>query len=282
MTEGRGIRYYESWAASMMEAEGPWTAAHTAAWSMNRPDGLIYRTEDDGNVDFLPELPGLRLLAVSGNPTDDSAIGRAVGLERVVLQTTAKNRLDWSALDRLARLDVSSRPGLESLAAAGGLQSLVVWECEEPDLSVLGTIGSLRELALKPARKLRSLAGIDGLPSLVSLELNYVPVALDLAPLGALPDLRVLTLQGCRRQLSLEGIEQSTGLRELYLEGCGTISSLEPLLRVPELGKLYLGGNTTIADGRLAILRRLPRLTFVDFPNHRDYDARSEEFPKEA
>ena len=262
----------------MMDVDGPWSEELTSTWREWGPSvGLMYRGPDGGALSFLPELEGLRLLAVSGN-IDDSAIERCATLERVVLMSTATTPLDWGGLQALARLDMQDRPGIETLERLGQLRSLYLWDCKERDFTILGRLHSLEELALKPSRRLESLRGAEGLARLRRLELNHCRQPIDLAGLGQMRALRQLELGGCRKQGRLDGIEQCSWLKELSLGDCSRIDSLERLGACRDLEALSLYGSTNVIDGDLSVLDRLPLLTRVDFSDRRHYNRRSKDY----
>ncbi len=263
----------------MMHVVGSWSDEMTTLWHDLGPSvGVMFGGADGADMSFLDDLTGLRLLAASGNVSDDSAIGRSVSLRRIVVQTTAKGRLDWSALKNLSQADIHERDGLETLAELPALRTVVLWECMQSDFRILGRLEHLEVLRLKPCRRLRTFLGGRVQPRLQRLELNLCRAPLNLAELGQFPSLEYLEMDGCTRQGTLEGLENCLKLRELALNNCGSIENLQPLRECRELTILGLSGSTDISDGDIAALEDLPNLRQVLFDNRRHYNRREVDF----
>jgi Leucine-rich repeat (LRR) protein len=89
-----------------------------------------------------------------------------------------------------------------------------------------------------------------------------------------LPMLRKLTCAECEDLEALDGLERCEQLQELELEDCGEIEGLEPLGGLTSLSTIRLLGNTTIRNGDLSMLKRLPGLKRIEIGHRPHYSHR--------
>jgi hypothetical protein len=198
------------------------------------------------DVTGISRLHGLRSLRLSLYPGDSVApVGQLTELVR--LSIDASQATGWRALTACEQLEDAHLEGL----TGANLRPYASW-------------AHLRRLAIS-GRGLRSLAGIDKLPTLEVLELEMMGVD-DLTPLAALPRLRSLRLIGLKAAHDLSPLADLTTLEQLEVSRAGIeetdivhVSSLRPLAELHRLEEVTLFG-TIIDDGDLAPLTALPRL----------------------
>ena len=124
------------------------------------------------------------------------------------------------------------------------MTSIVLFRCEEGDLSSLASLSLLKELHLIYCNRLKSVRFLSSMRRLESLSVTHSAVK-DLSPLSSVPSVQNLCLEGTIAR-AFSPIKHLTGLRELDLS-CTRIPDLGFLMYTPFLTHLNLC-NTSIAD----------------------------------
>lgn len=255
---------------------GPWSAMAARSLARGEADGLVLnyaRGFCEGSLDLLDgEWPLRRLCVIDRSLVDLDPIRRVQRLEALSVQAAAESELDLGSLPQLR--SVSGEWSLigHTLGAVGGLEHLVTWMFGEPDLHALRDHLALRNLSVKDAPYLESLAGLGNLPSLAALTIVGAPRLRDIHELSWLsPSLRELKFEGCERLDAIDPVESLLGLRFLGISESGDIASLSPVRSLSKLETFYAWGSTRILDGDLSPLARLPRLREIRMRNRRGY-----------
>ena len=178
-------------------------------------------------------------------------------------------------LPKLESFEIELMPinntGLEALAAAKTLQSVIAWTAEVNDesLRILGTLPALREIRIFGQGKMSS-DGLSPLKPLRRLKTLVIPgdglTDKSLADLAGLTDLEELRLSGSK--ISGSGLSALAGCKNLTwlsLDGSrfdDAACALLPAL-FPRLSLLNLGG-TKITDAGLLAIARLKDLIGLD------------------
>jgi hypothetical protein len=232
----------------LFEFVGDWTDDVREAWeAAGQPPVVQWRVGKVRDLSWLP-ASGIRDFTTSTDSglLDDTQLAEATQLEGLRLFTSRTDPIDWTQLTRLRTYAGYPRPG--SGFPTLNLEELSLWDYLGADLEPLPFGPALRRCRLSPARRLRSLAGIEKATALKDLTLGYVP-AEDYEPLGRLPQLEELRLAACTGVHDLEWVGQAPNLRSLILENCKTIASFAPLLSHPTLELIGISGSTRPGDG---------------------------------
>lgn len=235
--------------------DGDWTELVRQVWlDAGSPPVIQRRVGDVRDLSWLASSGITDFTTSTGSGLrDDTQIAGATQLESLRLITSRTDPIDWTRLRRLRTYDGNHRPGqgFESLH----LEALSLWDYDGVDLTLLPVGPALRYFRLSPARRLRSLAGIEAATALEDLTLGHVS-ATDYEPLGRLPRLADLTLAACSGVRDLGWVAQATSLRRLVLENCKHVSSFAPLLSHPTLASITITGSTRPSDGDYSGLLR--------------------------
>lgn len=196
-------------------------------------------------------------------------------------------------------------PGLDPLVPFGDQITRIFVECDVPDLSALGQLRRLRELAMREGLATIDFTGLDQLEDLTTSgdtprfgnlpearalrRLHVVNCGLrDLTPLSALGHLAELEISeaplktlagvdGLRslRRLglfqvpleTLEGLGRVTGLSRLVLYAVRRLQSIAELTQLSALSALDIDGSKKITDlERVGEMSRLEDLTLTGVP----------------
>ncbi len=261
-------------ARTLLVQSGGWREEYANLIHEQQLTGLSLALRDEVNVDFLCRLPNLEVLVVTGDVRDLRAISHLQDLRTLTLNVPSRPKipLDLASLPRLTDLGCYWNDGFSSLFDCAGLRNLFLFNPPDVDLSRIGTLTSLERLELSQGRKLRSTEGVDRLSRLRVLGLYGQSALTSLAGVRELQELDQLMIEGCRRIASLEEISGLRALRALKFADCGRVDSFEPLRGLAQLEEIYAWGSTQIADGKLDVLRGLPRLRIVALRSRREYE----------
>ena len=249
---------------------GPWSAKTEDAVLSKTFDMLVlnyalgFQARD---LDFLDGLPVRSIDLLARTISNVEGLYRVPHLQRLQLTSGAReldcNRLphlrslstDWSVIARSIRyitrhieellaLDYTA-PDFDELPELPRLTSL--WVKGRLRLSSLHALsevsGVLATLYVASASQLRDVTGLDGVAStLVDLHVERGKNVADWSPALRCRKLEQLQLSECGNIATLRGIESATGLVRVDLHGSTTITDgdLTPLLKLPLLKDLRL------------------------------------------
>lgn len=188
---------------------------------------------------FGPRQAAAALAALKGNPE-----------LRAITLTDCPPDLDLSPLLQLTRFERLT------ISCQGGLL----------DISRLGELQGLRELALPDWITSEALRTIGRLPAVEWLEVRGLNDVTDLVSIPALPpSLRTLSLFGCAQLRSLDGIESWPALTGLELFGFPQLLDLAPVAAMTALRRIGIGVMhvDTMDLAPLAGLAQLEEITLL-------------------
>lgn len=272
--EGFAIRNLDD--RTEMVVTGSWSPRAADAIGAGSVDRLVlnyahgFRESDLG---FLVGLPVRQLVIVDRRIEDLEALGAiSEYLELLHLTTNPELQIDLTLFPRLTDVSADWRQIESTTSSATQLERLHIMRYRKPDLSSLGTLGSLRRLSLTDRPSVTSLSGLAAFPSLRLLGVYLARALTDISHLREAGALKVLELEGCRKISDLEPLRSCTRLRSLNISNCGALASLEPIGGLGELESLFLYGDTKILDGNLGPIVGLPRLKELRMQARRYYE----------
>jgi Leucine-rich repeat (LRR) protein len=229
------------------------------------------------SLSILKELPELRYLRISGKfkKPEYKVIESLSRLEQLSIADYEAYELNFSKLKNLksyfSPIKHIDHPifHCKTLEYIGTNTNLEHFES-------FSNLNHLKEVYLH-AKKIKSLNGIENIPNLRLLEIDYGSNLYDISSLSKLKNLEKLSLYGCKRLKSLEDVSRITNLRCLYFDECGVIESLRPLQRCKSIEYVSFG-DTIIEDGDLECLMHIKPLKGVFFKNRRTYNKKIEDF----
>lgn len=149
-------------------------------------------------------------------------------------------------------------------------EDLTLWHFNPPSHSFeeLPEVKNVRVLRVYFTNA-ESLSGLENLPYLKRLELDYCP---KLTALDGIPDtLEFLMIEHAKKLSGHDRIKAAGKLRVLRLHECGNIESLSFLEYLPLLTEFRFV-NTSVTDGNMQpLIDHRPKLTAVAFNNKRHY-----------
>lgn len=234
----------------------------------------------DSDISFLLEVPGIHGVNIlSDKVTDVSPIFQLEQLKTLSLHCKAKMAGDFTKLGHLEDLGLGWRNVYSSVFDLTALKRLCILGYPETDLRVWPRNAMLKRLSLH-SRRLECLSGLKQFPNIRKLDLCYCPKLESLDAVKSSKTIQELRLHCCPRILNLRPISHLTDLRVLEIEGCQDIQSLAPVTRCKKLKRLQIAGNTTVLDGNLSGLKRLPKLRKVLLAHRKHYSHTDGELEK--
>jgi len=258
------------------DLQSAWSPRMHKAFFASGADGLVanYARGFVGHdLEFVRGLPLRRLDVLARTVRDLSPIyDLADTLQEFSVQAGSMTRINLSALPHLRGLSCNWGQVADTIGHASGIEDLYLGSYTEPDLTPIAHLTVLRSLRMKDRPALRSLDGVESMPSLAHLGVYLAPLedTSALARIGS-ASLIDLALESCRRISSLSDVSALAGLRKLNVGDGGTIESLQPLSALHLLELLYLYGSTNIADGDLEPLLGMHQMRDLRIMNRRHY-----------
>ncbi len=248
-----------------MIVQGEWSADAKKSLLKGHADGLVlnyargFRGRD---LKFLDGLPIARLKVLARTLADLSPIyALADGLVSLRVQSDPRAIIELERLPQIQTLSATWGQVQGSLRFAQRLEQLFLLSYSETDLSPLTAIPTLVSVVMKDYPRVKSLDGIEELPLLEVLGIHLAKALSDITALRrSSPDLKTLQLPSCRKVVDVAPVSACTSLRFFELSEGGNLLTVAPLSGLQGLERLYLYGSTSVIDGDLSAIARLPNL----------------------
>jgi len=224
------------------------------------------------DVDFLSEVPNLRIVAVTdAAQVDISSLAKLEGLEYLAIDQ-ASGSIDFQAFPCLAELRLLEGKG-RSLPAVGmpGLRRLALWECKEHTLQFLENYPRLEHLEIIEARRLVSMDGAENASNLTRLDVLYCPKLEAIDAVGRLVQLRSLHVENAKKIKDYASLARLTQLTRLFIKKAAELTSLDILRPLTNLESLVLR-YVKIGSSDLSPLLGLPKLQHLHLDNKKEYE----------
>lgn len=206
------------------------------------------------------------LQIIAPGPVAEDVTETFLRADTVAIFGRAKNlrRLQASPVLRHLWISGVNAPTAEIVGGLRGLTRLVMHDFRMANIGPLAALEHLRELAIAGSPKLRSLEGIERLPTLRSLVLFDCTNLSDIEPLTRLRNLETLCLEGgFSKHLSLKTLAPLAALVKLRRLRLASVKvsdgSLRPLHRLRSLKQVFIARAFSPAEFR-ALGEALPQL----------------------
>lgn len=231
----------------------------------------------DKDVSFLKTLPFLKGVEVYADDIRDlSAMKNLELLEYIGLDCNLSFDLDLNNFVNLKILQVKWNKHLKNMFNLSSIEYLNIIKYPYEDLVSLHNYSKLKKLQLT-STKLKSLKGIDNLINLKSVDLFKCNQLESLESVDRLELLEELEIENCKKINNLYQLSNLVNLKTFLIEDCGNIQSLKPLQNSLNLIKVWIGGNTTVIDGDIEVVIKLPKLKELWFVNKKHYNIKVNE-----
>jgi len=224
------------------------------------------------NLEFLSEVPNLRILAVTdAAKVDISSIAKLTGLEYLAIDE-ASGSIDFQVFPCLTELRLQEGKG-RSLPIAGlpGLRRLALWGCKENTLQFLENYPQLEHLEIIQARRLVSMDGVENASKITQLNVSYCAKLEAIDAVGRLVELRSLQFENVKKISDYASLARLTQLKRLFIKKAAELTSLGILRHLTNLESLVLR-KVKIGDSDLSPLLGLPKLQHLHLDNKKEYE----------
>ena len=214
-------------------------------------------------LDFLSELPNLRILIVIRSPNIRAGtLPLLPHLEDISIDET-RLTLDLRKLPALKKASLDWHKNIFLNAEKSKIESLHIWKYKSvtSDLTEMPLFPCLNEFELVQS-SIKSLRGIDRFPHLKKLELHYLTRLETLTKLS-LDELTTFIAFSCKKITDHENIATCPMIRELKMNKCGTMKSVKFVKQLPHLNTFRFL-HTAIADGDYSPLHSLEDVYFTN------------------
>ena len=240
------------------------------ALKAGRIDGVNVFGFKSQSVEFLARLhPMQRVNFQICTDIDTSPLHGQKGLSSLTCASEAVE-LDVSHFPRLKSVGGFWHKRSTGLDTLKHVETVALWQLDQryPDIASLGLSRTVRELKITQS-KIRSTAGVERLPKLESLELNYLREKVDLAPIGKSRSLKRLEIESVRNFINLPAVAGCRKLDYIQIEKGAPIASIKWLRKMPQL-EGFLATQTAIKDGDFSVFAELKKLIYFDVDEKRE------------
>lgn len=247
--------------------KGPWHESFTRYILENDIKALYLNFAHKWSCEdyrFLSNLKTIELLSIIDAPSSGlEAIEEMESLVDLSISTYHKSKIDFTKLPKLKYCGLDWYKGTESILNATSLTHLGIEGFKAKDLSKFSGLVNLKRLAIGNSN-IEDLSGIEGLTKLKKLELSNCKKLTDFRLLTHLKNLEWLSIDGTKKVGNIEFVRNMTSLKILDVSDTNNIESIEPLKDLTGLKAVaFCGNKTTIVDGNLSYLTKLPNLALL-------------------
>lgn len=258
----------------VLVCRGGWSFVKTWYIKHNLIDGVCLNYAlgwRGGSLDFLRKLRNLKDFTIlDWRIQDIRAIHSLSNARRLQIYTYCNTPIDFGSFPHLEDCGFEWRPKSESLFCCKSLKRLFLNRYHADDLKSFASMKSLESLKLANCTP-KTLGGLENLRSLKELGIYNANKITSLNELGRLRNLKRLEIRGCRGISNINAIAVLKELRFLEVSDCGAIESLRPVEDLKNLRELYFIESTSILDGDLSFLQKMPALEVAWFQNRKHY-----------
>lgn len=250
-----------------MLIKGPWHESFSKYILDNNIEALYLNFAHKWSCDdysFLRNLKSVKRLGILDAPSTGLEALEEMGcLVDLSLSTYSKSKIDFTKLVNLKRCSLTWYKGTENILSVTSLTHLYIDEFKTKDFTKLAHLKSLEILAIKNSN-IEDISCLSALTSLKKLELINCKKLTDFTPLAGLKNLEWLSVDGTKEVGNIEFVRNMTSLRILDISYTNNIESIEPLKDLTGLKAVaFVGNKTTILDGDLSYLTKLPNLALL-------------------
>lgn len=253
---------------------GPWEDSITEYINKKQIRALYLNQAfgwEDTDYRFLSDLGSIEELDIIALKTDDiSAIGSMRNLKDLGINCAAGGIVDFSNLKQLQRCYLVWWPGAGSIFDVESLEDLYIDKVKLADYSVFSRLKNLRKLTIGHS-PIDSVGWMPELKRLEDFRMHYCKKCTDFSVIGSCHQLKRLSISN-NNLTNLEFVNGLHALEFLDISDNGKIDSLKPLENLKSLKAIaFAGSKTTIVDGDLSVLERLPKLSMLMFGPRKHY-----------
>lgn len=174
------------------------------------------------SLDGIEALTGLEKLSVTdcGDLKDMEAIAALTGLEELELQRPYDcEEPSLSGLTRLRRLTLRNFDACDFLPELTALEELTLRSCDLPSDLDLSGLTVLKKLTCATSYQDMSLAFVESISSLESLNLGGMRTFEDISGIFALPGIREIRMNGMECEIDFDRVKDNPSLETLEIAG---------------------------------------------------------------
>jgi hypothetical protein len=213
------------------------------------------------DLSFLKDFPDLLFLEIDGHKQhiDPRHLDGLANLRGLKI-STAIGGVDFSCFPELEVFWGDWHPDNRGIARCHELRRLNISHYNPPsrDLAEFAGLVRLEDLGLVQTN-IASLAGIEALEDVRSLDIAYAPKLESLAALANHASLREIDFETVKQIQSYEPLAKIPCLRRLLLFKCASMPDLQWIAGLQHLD-FFTFVETNVTDGDLSPLLKLPRL----------------------
>lgn len=260
-----------------VEVEGHWP---TQAKDFIRQNGIkaLYLNSTKGwlgtDYSFLAELDTIEELFISSSSaTGLASIEKMLNLREINLTFSSQDRINFSGLKKLEKCYLYWWGGADSIFECVSLRSAYFDGLKLKNYDLVSRLVSLSELTIANS-SIDSVNWLVDMGVLEKIELLNCKKISNFSPIGECRKLKSLTIRGNKNIKNVSFLKDLDSLEVLIISDNGSIDSISDISALKNLKAASFAGSTTIVDGDLSVLERLPKLSMLMFAPRKHYTHR--------
>lgn len=243
----------------------------------NGVDGMIVATDipnkelhDIKNISILKELRGLNLNSYSYEDLAD--LSRLRNLEYLKISGRINGDIPFSSLPLLWCIYLNySKKNCKSIFECKNLEYIFIDNYTEISSKDFLTFEKAKRIGLIK-NKILEFNAIKNMPQLEHIGIGYNSRMESISWINNNNSLISVAFQNCKRIKDWREIGTLEKIEKLVIENCGELPSLGFLQHLSNLKEIRIIGSTSIKDGKIKELMRLPQLKYLFVPIRKEYD----------
>jgi len=267
-----------------MVMKGAWSTEALAAIRLRKVKELELNHAKGwkgADLSFLTELSDfLESFTIIDFTIDDiGPVNSLTSLRSLDVNTYCKTEIRFSQFPLLEECSLEWRPKASTLFDHHKIRKLFINKFPRKDLTAFSRMTTLESLSLASPR-IETLQGVQTLKGLIFFLGLYVARHLmTLEGVEALTNLLHLEVNDTAKVRNILPVAALHQLRQLHLCNDGEIETVEPLGNLKHLETFLFYESTNVVDGKLDVLKKLPKLRSVAFMERPHYSHRRSDFP---
>lgn len=243
----------------------------------NRIDGIIVVSEDISrkidNIGKLSVLENIKALNLNSYFYEDlSDLSCFKRLEYLKMLGRVDGDIPFSSLPLLRCIYLNyNRKNCKSIFQCKNLEYIFIDNYTEVSSNDFLTFDKARRIGLVK-NKLIEFDAIKSMPQLEHIGIGYNSKMESISWLRENSSLISVAFQNCKKIKDWEVLGSLTKIERLMIENCGELPSLAFLQHLSNLKEIRIIGSTSVRDGKVRDIMKLPQLKSFFIPMRKEYD----------
>jgi hypothetical protein len=226
----------------------------------------------DLDLSFLKNIHALKGIEIySWKVNDLTPLYNLQNLIFIGIQADIKKKFELSKFSKLKILKIFWNDKVKQLYDCLNLEHINVVNFPYESFTAISNLSKLIRIQIT-SKKFSSTEGISKFRVLEDLDTHDCKKLNSFVELNKVKGLRKLQLSNCPNISDIDAVGELNNLELLIMENCGKIKNINCLRNCGNLKRLLLIGTTSVKDGDLSVIEKLPKLKDVRLSEQKHYN----------